>query len=91
MVRSFYKDGKIVGGQKKIASAAKPFDKITGEDFKALKRKKAKSGDRVRAADGLWANIHAKRARIKAGSGEKMAKAGDPGRPTAKALKESQA
>ena len=31
MVRSFYKDGKIVGGQKKIASAAKPFDKITGE------------------------------------------------------------
>ena len=37
MVRSFYKDGKIVGGQKKIASAAKPFDKITGEDFKALK------------------------------------------------------
>ena len=91
MVRSFYKEGKIVGGQKKIASAAKPFDKITGEDFKALKRKKAKSGGRVRAADGLWANIHAKRARIKAGSGEKMAKAGDPGRPTAKALKESQA
>ena len=47
-------------------------------------------GGRVRAADGLWANIHAKRARIKAGSGEKMAKSGDPGRPTAKALKESQ-
>ena len=47
-------------------------------------------GGRVKAADGLWANIHAKRARIKAGSGEKMAKAGDPGRPTAKALKECQ-
>ena len=40
---------------------------------------------------GLWANIHAKRARIASGSGEKMAKAGEPGRPTAKALKESQA
>ena len=35
-------------------------------------------GGRVKAAEGLWANIHAKRARIKAGSGEKMAKAGDP-------------
>ena len=90
MVRSFYKDGKIVDGQKKIASAAKPFDKITGEDFKALKRKKAKSGGRVRAADGLWANIHAKRARIKAGSGEKMRSPGSAGAPTAKALKESQ-
>ena len=31
----------------------------------------------------LYANIAAKRKRIKAGSGEKMAKAGDKGRPTA--------
>jgi hypothetical protein len=40
-------------------------------------------------SDGLYANIHAKRARIKAGSGEKMAKKGDKGRPTAKDFKES--
>tara|TARA_A100001011_G_scaffold216946_1_gene224905 strand:+ start:252 stop:404 length:153 start_codon:yes stop_codon:yes gene_type:complete len=33
---------------------------------------------------GLYANIHAKRRRIKAGSGEKMRKAGQKGRPTAK-------
>ena len=33
---------------------------------------------------GLYANIHAKRKRIKAGSGEKMKKAGQKGRPTAK-------
>jgi hypothetical protein len=33
---------------------------------------------------GLYANIHAKRARIKAGSGEKMRKAGQKGAPTAK-------
>ena len=33
---------------------------------------------------GLYANIHAKRARIKAGSGEKMRKAGEKGAPTAK-------
>jgi hypothetical protein len=39
--------------------------------------------------NGLYANIHAKRARIKAGSGEKMAKKGDEGRPTAKDFKES--
>jgi hypothetical protein len=38
---------------------------------------------------GLYAAIHAKRARIKAGSGEKMAKKGDEGRPTAKDFKES--
>jgi hypothetical protein len=39
---------------------------------------------------GLWANIHAKRKRIKEGSGEKMRKPGDPGAPTAKAIKQSQ-
>lgn len=38
---------------------------------------------------GLWANIHAKRARIKAGSGERMRKPGSKGAPTAKALRES--
>jgi|TARA_R110002049_G_scaffold286056_1_gene467613 hypothetical protein len=36
------------------------------------------------AKPGLYANIHAKRARIKAGSGEKMKKPGAKGRPTAK-------
>lgn len=40
--------------------------------------------------EGLWANIHAKRARIKAGSGEKMRKPGSEGAPTEKALKQSQ-
>ena len=36
------------------------------------------------AKPGLYANIHAKRARIKAGSGEKMKKSGAKDRPTAK-------
>jgi hypothetical protein len=40
-------------------------------------------------SDGLYKNIHEKRARIKAGSGEKMAKKGAEGRPTAKDFKES--
>jgi len=38
---------------------------------------------------GLYANIHAKQERIKAGSGEKMRKPGTKGAPTAKAFKES--
>ena len=40
-------------------------------------------------SDGLYANIHAKRKRIAEGSGEKMAKKGDKGRPSAKDFKES--
>ena len=39
--------------------------------------------------NGLYANIHAKRERIAAGSGEKMRKPGTEGAPTAKAFKES--
>ena len=35
------------------------------------------------AKQGLYANIHAKKKRIAAGSGEKMRKAGSKGAPTA--------
>ena len=38
---------------------------------------------------GLYANIHAKKARIKAGSGEKMRKVGSKGAPTAKDFKDA--
>tara|TARA_A100000164_G_C21793289_1_gene716911 strand:+ start:779 stop:940 length:162 start_codon:yes stop_codon:yes gene_type:complete len=38
---------------------------------------------------GLYANIHAKRKRIKAGSGEKMRKPGAKGAPTAANFKRS--
>ena len=38
---------------------------------------------------GLYANIHAKRARIKAGYEEKMRKVGSKGAPTAKDFKDS--
>ena len=38
---------------------------------------------------GLYANIAAKRKRIKAGSGETMRKPGTAGAPTAKAFKQS--
>jgi hypothetical protein len=39
--------------------------------------------------NGLYANIHAKQARIKAGSGEKMNKVGSKNAPTAKDFKKS--
>ena len=38
---------------------------------------------------GLYANILAKKARIKAGSGERMRKVGSKGAPTAMAFKQS--
>jgi hypothetical protein len=39
--------------------------------------------------NGLYANIHAKRARIKAGSGEKMATKASEGRPSAQDFKDA--
>lgn len=41
------------------------------------------------AKPGLYANIHAKRKRIAAGSGEKMRKPGSPGAPSKKAFIQS--
>ena len=38
---------------------------------------------------GLYANINAKQARIKAGSGERMRKVGSKGAPTAEAFRQS--
>ena len=46
------------------------------------KLKKLKSG-------GLYENIHKKRARIKAGSGETMRKPGSKGAPTAEAFEQA--
>jgi len=41
------------------------------------------------AKQGLYANIHAKRVRIEAGSGEKMRKVGAKGAPTKKDFTQS--
>ena len=41
------------------------------------------------AKPGLYANIHAKRRRIKAGSKEKMRKVGSKGAPTKKQFKQA--
>jgi hypothetical protein len=49
--------------------------------------KKKPSSAKVKV--GLYANIHAKRKRIEAGSGETMRKSGTKGAPTAKEFKKS--
>ena len=66
----------------------------TYEEHMSLKKKgwghskpKMEKGGKLK---GLWANIHAKRKRIKAGSGEKMRNPGSKGAPSAKDLKDSQ-
>jgi len=41
------------------------------------------------AKPGLYANIHAKRKRIAAGSGERMRKPGSPGAPSSTDFKQS--
>jgi|TARA_X000001382_G_scaffold130056_1_gene123743 hypothetical protein len=55
---------------------------------KAIYASKAESA--MKKKKGLWDNIHAKRKRIKAGSGEKMRKPGSEGAPSAQDLKDSQ-
>jgi hypothetical protein len=52
-------------------------------------RKSGKSKVEMLMKNGLYANIHAKRERIKAGSGEKMAKKASEGRPSAQDFKDA--
>jgi hypothetical protein len=59
-------------------------------DFIAKGGKVKKEETELEEKRGLWDNIHAKRKRIKAGSGERMRKPGSEGAPTAAALKASQ-
>ena len=55
------------------------------------KRANYRHGGRIKKSmgGGLYENIHKKRARIKAGSGEKMRSPGSAGAPTAKNFTES--
>jgi len=55
----------------------------------ALKRHSNDGSVNMATKPGLYANIHAKQARIKAGSGEKMNKVGSKAAPTAKDFKDS--
>ena len=61
------------------------------QDWKYLGTKQvAEEVEEIEEKRGLWDNIHAKRKRIKAGSGERMRKPGSEGAPSAADLKASQ-
>lgn len=64
---------------------------VSALDQKDGQAKEAKQQERggIVAKQGLYANIHAKKERIKAGSGEKMRKPGSEGAPTKEAFIES--
>jgi hypothetical protein len=62
----------------------------TREDAEKHLISKSGLGEELSEKRGLWDNIHAKRERIKHGSGEHMRKPGSKGAPTDAALKASQ-
>lgn len=71
--------------KKMMDSMKKQYGAKKGESvYYAMENKKGM------AEGGLWDNIHAKRKRIAAGSGETMRKKGAKGAPTAKAFKKAQ-
>lgn len=85
---------KMTGGEVEI----EPWmvDKITlAADYISAAADNAAYGDGVETESsygekkGLWANIHAKRERIKRGSGERMRKPGEKGAPSPEELKKS--
>ena len=57
---------------------------------RGIKREVQKEETVEEGKRGLWDNIWAKRKRIKAGSGERMRRPGEKGRPTAQDFKDSQ-
>ena len=80
---------KVKGGYK-WGSSGKVYPTRAGAERQARAAyasgyKKSEGGEMTKK--GLYANIHAKRKRIKAGSNEKMRKPGSKGAPTNKAFK----
>ena len=70
----------LKGGQKKLDKNKD--GKLSGADFKMMKRGGKVVPKKMKNGGGLYANIAAKKKRIAAGSGEKMKNKGDKGSPT---------
>jgi hypothetical protein len=72
-------DGSVHSGKTHTASSQKlfPTEEKTMKGMKGMKKQ------------GLYANIHAKRKRIKEGSGETMRKVGSKGAPASKNFKQA--
>jgi hypothetical protein len=82
------KKGKIKGADGKACWVGYRYNGTENDKDDCVKVEDTQSvteGDKP----GLWDNIHAKRKRIKAGSGERMRKPGSEGAPTAQALKQA--
>ena len=60
-----------------------------GYSEEAVKEVTAELESRYAEKKGLWHNIHQKRKRIKAGSGERMRKPGSKGAPSAADIREA--
>ena len=93
-MKHYTKDGLYTGETHKMDDGSLHTGKTHTKTSKFVSHKKEgpfkMNASPFDAKKGLWANIHAKRKRIKAGSGEKMRKAGSKGSPSAKDLKDSQ-
>jgi len=79
-----FKAGDLHSGSKKGPVVKNPKQAMAI----ALSEKKA-AGYKEGGKTGLWDNIHAKRERIKEGSGERMRKPGSKGAPTAQDFKDA--
>ena len=83
-VMTDFKAGDLHSGSKKGPVVKNPKQAMAI----ALSEKKA-AGYKEGGKTGLWDNIHAKRERIKEGSGERMRKPGSKGAPTAQDFKDA--
>ncbi len=88
MGKRYKKDAK--DGLAYINSIAKMVGMKATDKKQVKNRMFLKMGDFDELDEGLWDNIRKKKARIKAGSGEKMRKKGEKGAPTADQIKRAQ-
>lgn len=77
------------GAEPKLPGAPGGISIMTPQQFVAKADDMPEEEDVAEGKPGLWANIHAKRERIKHGSGERMRTPGSKGAPTSDALKKS--
>jgi hypothetical protein len=80
--------GAIMPSKMPTVMRRKDGDKFL-DNGKVKRRKDGDEFDYYAEGGGLYANIHAKRKRIAAGSGEKMRRVGSKGAPTAEAFRRS--
>lgn len=83
-----YKEKRNIGGYRGNFTNQGQFTTYDDQESRPVRAKMGGYLDQYKGG-GLYANIHAKRARIKAGSGETMRSPGDEGAPTAKAFIDS--